>query len=149
MVTCTSYTAPSPCSTKNGLEVYCVMAGTTIVMKGQVSYPAHASVAALGVGSVFGQQMTSLGYFLATDPFTCVPTGCDHAVGYGNSGANGKICEVAFDLTQPTTMTGSGLYAIAVDANAADGDYLLGYVANTWTVLTPDFYLRIGQGGVQ
>ena len=65
---------------------------------------------------------------------------------YGNSGQNGRICEVAFDLTQATTTTGSGVYTITAAANAAMGDYLLGYSANGWNILTPNFYIRIGDG---
>ena len=142
--TCASWVPPTPCDTENGLNVYCVTAGSTITMKGQTSYPANPSVAALGVGSVNG--MTSLGYFSAADPFTCVPTECDHAIGDGNSGASGKICEVSFDLSVSMTTIGSGMFTIAIDPAATNGDYLVGYAAN-WTVLTPDFYLRVGSAG--
>ena len=121
--------------------------GQTLTFAASVTYPANNGIMALGLGSVFGGPTgVALGYFSGTDPFTCTPTGCAYASGTGNSSASkGKICEVTFDVGLCGTNTGSGSYAVVVDASATAGDYLLGYSFNTGgTSSPPRFYLRVG-----
>jgi hypothetical protein len=141
---CSGYVIPTPCDTRDGLSVYCLPPGGSIVMRGEVDYPARASIVALGVGSVT-QDGFSLGYFSMNDPFTCQPTGCTNATGYGNSGVGGAICEVTFDLTLPADAVGTALYTITAKPDAPNGDYRVGFQANyVWHIVTPGFYLRVG-----
>jgi hypothetical protein len=142
--TCASYVIPIPCDTRDGLSVYCLPPGGSMVMRGEVDYPARSSIVALGVGSVT-QDGFNLGYFSTNDPFTCQPTGCMNATGYGNSGVGGAICEVTFDLTLPTDAVGTALYTITAKPDAPSGDYRVGFQANyVWHIVTPSFYLRVG-----
>lgn len=139
---CAAPPQPAACDQLDGLAVYCVAPGGSLMVPGAVSYDVGfpEGLPALGVGA------PGLGYILESTPITCEPLGCDHATGLGNSPlAPGKICEVAFDHDVAGPTIGTGVYTITVGDDAPAGDYAMGYVTNVGAVaLDPDFWIRVG-----
>lgn len=151
---CASFTPPSSCDTRDGLDVYCLGTGQSIDVAGRVEYDPGLPLMAMGVGTATALDGFDLGYITEAYPFRCAPTGCANAIGTGNSdGTGGKICEITFDHTQAMATTATAIYRITAEPTAAGGDYLFGYQATAdadstpaTRLLSPRFYLRIGAG---
>lgn len=154
---CASFTAPTACDTRDGLDVYCLGVGQSVDVAGRVEYDPGLPLMAMGVGTATAIDGFDLGYITEAYPFRCAPTGCASAIGTGNSdGTDGKICEITFDHMQAMVTTGTAIYRITAEQTAAGGDYLFGFQATAdadstpaTRLSSPRFYLRIGSGPVE
>ena len=126
-----------------GAEIVCNLPpGGTLDVVSSASYPPGfpQGLPAMGLGA------PNLGYIPVDWPFTCEAQGLDLAVGSGNSGAGGKICEVNFDHTLQWVAQGRAAYRLRADASLQPGPqlYQFGFTCNTGcTPLHPGFKVRI------
>jgi hypothetical protein len=128
---------------QEGVETVCNMpVGGTLDVVAAASYPPGfpSGLPAMGLGA------PNLGYIPVDWPFTCTASGLDRAVGMGNSGVGGKICEVNFDNTNTSAAMGRSSYRLKADPTLQPGPqlYQFGFTCNYGcSVLHPGFKVRI------
>lgn len=130
------------CGEIDGAAVFCVARGDRIETTGTITYGPGFT----GALPAMGMGQAGVGYMPVSFPFTCEATGGDRAKSPPHNTAGGKICEVSFDNTNTTTVTGTAKYRIQAENDAGNGVYLLGLTSNAGTTIAePPFYLKIGQ----
>ncbi len=128
------------CAVRDGLEVYCLARGQKFGTTGTLTYGTGfpAKLPAMGLGK------PALGYLPADYPMTCIATPGTRGLSPPDNSAMGKICEVSFDNTNTTTVTGTASYVVTIANDAAFGDYVFGLTANAGTTIKePSFWIRV------
>jgi hypothetical protein len=130
------------CKVENGVKVCDVAPGQSISFSASAEYPSGmpSLLPAMGIGAPL------LGYFPADYPITCVPQLGQNAIGFGNSGAGGKICEVSFNNSFMQNSLGSATYTLLISSSAQVSAqmFAVGYTCNHGCMPQDNgFYIRV------